>query len=111
MLKLHGFPEPTGHSPQRAVTTDPLQQLFALNSDFIWQRANEIAGQFHEGDQDLAMSIELLYQRLFSRLPDLEEVALGKRFLQKMPAAEVTRTHWQRYVHTLLISNEFSHLD
>jgi hypothetical protein len=111
MLRLHGFPEPTGHSPQRAVTTDPLQQLFALNSDFIWQRANELSRQFQESDQDLIRSIELLYQRLFSRLPDLEEVALGKQFLQKVSATEIAPRRWQRYVHTLLISNEFSHLD
>src|SRR5206468_2298967 len=32
LLRLHDFPDPTGHSPGRVPTTTPLQQLFTLNS-------------------------------------------------------------------------------
>ena len=43
VLQLYDFPEATMHSPQREITTTPLQQLFVMNSPFMRDRAAALA--------------------------------------------------------------------
>jgi len=104
MLRLHDFPDPTGHSPRRAVTTTPLQQLFALNSAFVWRQsaaiANRIRAENHATD---GLQIRRAYGLLFARAPTAGEVALGVEF--------IANTEWPVYVHALLGSNEFLFID
>lgn len=42
MLRIHDFPDPGAHSPWRAETITPLQQLFALNGPFVLEMADAL---------------------------------------------------------------------
>ena len=107
VLKMHGFPEPTGHSPKREDVDTPLQQLYALNSDFIWDCAMNLSGEV-DVDVPVDVLVSSLYQRILVRMPSETELILGLEFL----AEEKNRSErLVRYVHTLLISNEFAFLE
>ena len=107
VLKLHGFPEPTGHSPKREAVDTPLQQLYALNSEFIWECARALTGRV-SSDVDQDDMIEKLYEKIFQRRPTENEKDLGGKFLS---AGGNPSERLERYVHTLLISNEFAFVE
>ena len=50
-----------------------------------------------------------LYQRLFCREPEVEELKLALEFLTKQPAGELSR--WDQYAQLLLASNEMMYVD
>jgi hypothetical protein len=105
MLRLHDFPDPTGHSPQRAVTTTPLQQLFALNSDFVARQAAAVTHRIQS--ENLAtneLRIRRTYDLLFARGPTERELQIGIEFLGN-------GSPWPGYSHALLGSNEFLFID
>ena len=107
VLKMFGFPEPTGHSPKRETVNTPLQQLYSLNSRFIWRCATHLAQEFADDVESTDREIVVqLYQRVFSRSVSPEELELGVAFLQSADEDAL-----KRYVHALLISNEFAFLD
>ena len=107
VLKMHGFPEPTGHSPKREAVDTPLQQLYALNSDFIWECATALAGEF-SSEVGQGEIVDKLYEKIYQRRPSEIERNLGVKFLSG-EGERVVRL--ERYVHALLISNEFAFLE
>ena len=109
MLRIHDFPEPTGHSPHRQPTITPLQQLFVLNSPFIQQQAALFVRNRLTESAD-SSRITQCYQRLFSRPPSAEELELGLRFVAEANDAEPTSC-WVDYVQSLMGLNEFFFLD
>ena len=78
---------PDATSPQRFVTTVPQQALFFLNSPFVAQQARALAARPELTTSDDAKRIRALYQVLFGRLPDAEEVALGRQYVHTTPPA------------------------
>ena len=107
VLKMHGFPEPTGHSPKREEVDTPLQQLYALNSEFIWDCAIAVLDNI-QVELDAPEMIEQLYKQIYRRLPTDTEVTLGIKFL----AGDVpSDDRLVRYVHALLITNEFAFVE
>lgn len=107
VLKMHGFPEPTGHSPKREAVDTPLQQLYALNSEFIWECAVKLVERVgaEESHEELVGEI---YRLVYARSPLPVEVAVGIEFLSR--EGEGT-DRLVRYAHTLLISNEFAFVE
>jgi cytochrome c553 len=97
LLRLFDYSDPNSHSPQRDVTTTPLQQLFVMNSEFFQDQAAALAARAAEGpDPD---RIRTLYRLALARDPKPEELALGLAFVAKRP--------WADYAQALLGTNEF----
>jgi hypothetical protein len=97
ILALYDFPGAGMHSPERAVTTSPLQQLFVMNSSFIQDRAAALARAV-EKEPDTAARVRGLYRRALGRDPTEHERELAEQFLQSAPLAE--------YAQALLSTNE-----
>ncbi len=95
----------------RPDTNVPQQTLFALNSEFIQDRAVAMTSMkgFLSAKSD-AMRVQFLYRRAFSRLPQPQETELAIDYI-KSQSQESKTTSWQRLAHVLLASNEFVFVD
>ncbi|WP_425619400.1 PSD1 and planctomycete cytochrome C domain-containing protein [Anatilimnocola sp. NA78] len=109
VLRLFDFPDPATHSPDRAPTTTPLQQLFVLNSPFMQQQASALAELLMKGGPDDSDAIiQQAYSRLFFRQPSATELRFGVEFLgPQAPDAQRLR----EYALALLGTNEFLYAD
>jgi hypothetical protein len=81
LYKTFDFALPDMHSPQRHVTTVPLQALFLMNSPFVLEQARHLAARVPCHD------IDALYRAVFGRLPTDLERKLGLEFLERAAAA------------------------
>ncbi len=97
VLALFDFPMASMHSPQREITTSPLQQLFVMNSDFIEERAAALAKAV-EAEPDRDAKVRGLYRRLLGRDPGETELRLADEFLKTATLAQ--------YAQALLATNE-----
>jgi len=102
--------DPSACTVKRQETMVPQQTLFALNSDFVRDRASALVQlpeiQQEKSDQD---RIRLIYQRLFSRPPDPDEIDIALSYLGESKNREPEV--WPRFAHALLASNEFYFID
>ena len=107
---------PNACTMKRPDTTVPQQTLFALNSEFIQDRALKLESlsQSAAGEND-TLRVVWLYRRLFSRNPEPEEVDIAIQFVRSSNAAanseKLSSNGWQRLAHALLASNEFIFVD
>ncbi len=109
MLRINDFPEATSHSPTRSETATPLQLLFALNSPFLQQQADALAGRLErDSSKSLRDRVERAYALLYQRKPTTKELSLATRFLKDR---ETDRAVWSEYAQTLLGSNELLFID
>ncbi len=111
---------PNACTAKRPETTVPQQTLFALNSDFIQDRAARLAAltkqENHASDDD---RIAAMFHRALSRNPTESEVGKAKKFLSdamiaakpKENAAPDPERGWILLAHALMASNEFTFLD
>jgi hypothetical protein len=107
VLKMFGFPEPTAHSPKRDEMNTPLQQLYSLNSEFIWRCADHLASSYTaKQTEELKPIVAELYRKMYSREATPQEFDVAIDYLEKTGSDGL-----RRYVHALLISNEFAFLD
>ncbi len=108
---------------KRAETSVPQQTLFALNSEFIQDRAVALASlpEITTAKTD-EQRVRLLYQRAFSRSPEPQEVEIALRFIQSQDQGqsqeqgqsqdqESETDPWHRLAHVLLAANEFVFVD
>ena len=109
ILQLYDFPLPTQHSPQRLVTTTPLQQLFVLNSGWMRARGRSLAS-VTGGVSDSRDRIALMYRQALSRMPTEKEVRLGLEYLAQR-TGDAGGGRWEEYAHGLLATNEISFLN
>jgi hypothetical protein len=119
--------DPTSCTVKRPDTTVPQQTLFALNSDFIQDRAAAVAALTRQASSDDRERVGWLYRRLYSRQPNPEELALAVEFVRGVidnrphapdagqPAEEKAARGgvdpWTQLAHAMLASNEFTYLD
>ncbi len=107
LLRLHDFPDPVTHSPDRIPTITPLQQLFALNSPLLAEQSAAFAKRLKtDAGPDAAKRITRAYQLAFGRQPKPAEAELGMAFVKPD-----TDAAWQQYAQVLLDSNEFMFVD
>jgi cytochrome c553 len=111
-LTLFDFPEPNVTSDQRNVTTVPQQQLFVLNSPFIFEMSREFSRRLEKAagnDQD---RLRLGWQLAYGREPTAEEIAVATEFLETPvePTNADRLNRWEQLSHALLASNEFMFL-
>jgi hypothetical protein len=101
---------------KRPDTLVPQQTLFALNSEFIQDRAKSLVTlmKSSSGSEDSNERITWLYRRLFGRDPLSDEMESMLQFVQKAKTNNVdgaTADRWQILAHAMLASNEFSFVD
>lgn len=102
---------PSACTAKRQDTTVPQQTLFALNSEFIQDRAAALAtltSRVAGGDD--ARQIQELYRRVYSREPQPDEVSRLLEY-KRVASQSSPKTVWQQVAHILLASNEFAFVD
>lgn len=110
-LLMHDFPDPNQHSPQRSLTTTPLQGLFLLNSPLLAEQSQKLVQRLqHDCPANTQEQIRRAYWLLLSRPPTEHEQSLAEAFLQDS-SGTVTLERWQQYAHVLLGTNEFLYVD
>ena len=118
LFRTFDFASPDTSTPQRYTTTVPQQALFLMNSPFAIEQARhflqrpDVAGQTKD-----EAKIKRMYQLAYGRSAEVDEIALGLRFLsearkrdeEKKPALSLSA--WEQYAQVLLLSNEFAFVD
>ena len=111
---------PNACTAKRPETTVPQQTLFALNSDFIQDRALRLASLTRQ--MNLASDEErivAMVRKALCRTPTDSEVEQAKKFLSEAVPTETTAEGtavdpercWVLLAHALMASNEFTFLD
>ncbi|HZP83295.1 MAG TPA: PSD1 and planctomycete cytochrome C domain-containing protein [Chthonomonadaceae bacterium] len=127
LYRTFDFASPDTTSAQRHHTTVPQQALFMMNSPFVVEQAQHLARRPDiQALPDEAARIRAVYRLLFGRVPTKEETALGLAFLRSAGPQTATLTvaqdktkaggkapltAWDKYLQTLLMTNEFSFVD
>jgi hypothetical protein len=80
------FANPDMPNGRRHETTVPQQALFMMNSPIVVELAKRLVAlpEFHTCADDEAR-IRFLYERIWQRLPQPEEIKLGIEFVAKIP--------------------------
>ena len=103
-LDVFDCPDPSTMTPQRAVTTTPLQALSLLNNSFVLRMSERLAERLkREAGDDVPRQIERGVRLVYGRAPDAEESALLEGFTRTHGLAALCRA-W-------LNSNEFLYVD
>jgi hypothetical protein len=111
VLRLFDFPDPNAGIDQRSATNVPLQGLFFMNSDLIWQEAGLVASRLGIEEGDTA-AIQKAYRLLFGRQAKAEEVRDALDFLASTGKdSGGQKPAWQQFVQALLSSGEFNYIN
>lgn len=102
-LRLFDFPAPRSTSAERAVSTVPQQYLFMMNSPFMKARSAALGGWLSAQKVSVDKRIRDVYERLYSRPAEPDEVLLGKRWIGEQAESHET---WARYAQVLLSAHE-----
>jgi hypothetical protein len=116
LMSTFDVANPNACTAKRPETTVPQQTLFALNSDFIQDRAEVLAKLVVEtasngeekSDSDV---VRALYRRAFSRDPDKDELKTALAYVKPQQAENDSMKRWHRLAHVLLAANEFVFVD
>lgn len=99
LFRTFDFANPDVHTPMRINTTVPQQALFLMNSPFLVEQAERaVTREDIAGKPTPEERIAALYETVFQREPDPEEIELGKRFIAQEDAAAPERfaqPRWQ----------------
>lgn len=82
---LEAFDAPDGilSSPQRYVSTTPMQALLMMNSPIVWKQAQVLATRLeHDRPGTPSGQVDLLYRLLLGRAPTGEETQAALSFLE-----------------------------
>jgi hypothetical protein len=89
MFRTFDFANPDASSPGRFATTVPQQALFLMNSPFVVAQARELVNRpeikSRAGDAD---KIAAVYELLFQRAPEADELKLAQNFLKQNAEAQ-----------------------
>jgi hypothetical protein len=117
VFRTFDFASPDTSSPQRFETTVPQQSLYLMNGPFVHMQVRGLMRRAELANiTEPAAKVRRLYQIVYARNPDEEEVRLGVQFVTttaKTPiaGATVALTPWERYAQVLLIANESTFVD
>ncbi|MCP4846711.1 MAG: DUF1553 domain-containing protein [Verrucomicrobiaceae bacterium] len=101
---LDMFDGPDGglHLGERKATVTTLQALYFMNSEFIHDQAEAIAGRLPGEAQ-----VEYLYELIYNRPAQPEELEFAKAYLDRGNG----RQRWAGFIRSMLSSNEFLYVD
>jgi hypothetical protein len=115
-LALFDGPDPSAATAHRALTTTPLQALFALNHPLVHDTASAVARR-SAGISNPTERVASIYRLLFQRTPDSTEQSAAAAFfasyrvLSSSASSETPDAAWQAFARSLLSSNELLFLD
>ncbi|MCA9136142.1 MAG: DUF1553 domain-containing protein, partial [Planctomycetales bacterium] len=100
------FDRPSADQPcaRRDQSTTAIQSLMLLNSELMMQASERLARAVSRDNADVETQIRSLYQRLYSRFPNPNELASAKGFL-------ATDASLKDLCRAMLNSNEFLYVD
>ncbi len=107
------FPAPDFTSPERPITTVPQQQLFFLNSPFVWQQADTLAEWLAASEPSDLAGFRKLHRRVFARETEMTDDQI-RQTLRELRAAlpeDESKNLWSVVAHAMLQSNAFVLLD
>ncbi|MCG3160861.1 MAG: hypothetical protein JMDDDDMK_01937 [Acidobacteria bacterium] len=116
LLNLFDFGDATTSSGKRQLTNVATQALFWLNSEFLNERAQDVAKSLldKKGLSD-ASRVETAYARILNRQPAKEEVDQSLKYIegfkQKFAGENVGQKAWQSLCRALMSSNDFVYVD
>ncbi len=103
---------PNACTAKRPETTVPQQTLFALNSDFIQDRAQQIAELSRKTSPSTREDrIVIMFRQILGRDPTITDFDKADRFIADAVDAADLEKKWCQLAHVLLASNEFMFLD
>jgi cytochrome c553 len=114
LFRTFDLASPDAHTPRRYETTVPQQALFLMNNPFAVEQARALVAR-----PDVASltkpeeRVARIYQVLFGRTPDREDLRLGLRFVEVANRAHDSRSlgGWEQYAQVLMLSNQFAFVD
>ena len=113
LLNLFDFGDATTAASKRPATTVAPQALFMMNSQFVTERAQNLAKQtLHNVSLDPAGRVRALYQLILNRQATPLEIDSGLSYMdgfQKRGAS--LQDAWTSFSRVLLASNEYIYLD
>src|SRR5262249_9790464 len=90
LLDLLDCPDPSVATPQRTVTSTPLQALALPNNRFMEHHAERFAERLRrEAPQGAAAQVRRAYDLAFARQPTDMELAFGQRFAEQHGLAQL----------------------
>lgn len=113
---LFDVADPTGIVDRRTASTVAPQALFLLNHPFTLERTHAIARRLcAEPSGDDTVRIRGIYARLYGRPPAVQEIAIGRKFLERARGRNAGHASpeaaWEAYAQILLCANEFLYVD
>jgi hypothetical protein len=104
LLDTFDCPDTAVTSPQRGVTTTPLQALSLLNNSFMLRMSNSFAERVvHEAGTDTSAQVRVAYHRAFGREPAAAESQRAVPFVDRYGLPALCRA--------LFNSNEFLYVE
>ena len=112
LLRTFDFPSPDTSNAQRDQTTVAPQALYLMNGPLAFDCAKKLLARPEiAGEKDFDRRVELVYRLLFSRLPNPTERTAADEIFAPPVASRDDSAAWERYVHALLLTNEFAFVD
>lgn len=99
---------PNACTAKRPDTSVPQQTLFALNSEFIQDRALKLAELSETSTGDDVERVQWLIRRVYSRDPEDAEIQAALDYVRAGPPDS---KRWPQLAHVLLAANEFVFVD
>jgi len=106
LLRTFDVAGPNVSVSQRPRTTVPQQALFVMNSPFVMSVAETVVKSVDTKKTHPA--IRQLYQKIYSRDPEKEEINWCREFIESQPE---NKNAWHELAQALLLSNEFMFID
>ena len=112
LLRTFDFPSPDATSAVRDQTTVAPQALYLLNGPLALECSRKVLARPEiAGEKDYARRIDTVYRLLFSRSPSANDMLLADEFFGTNVGARDSTESWERYIHALLLTNEFAFVD
>jgi mono/diheme cytochrome c family protein len=116
LLNLFDFGDATTTSGKRQLTNVATQALFWLNSEFLHERAHDVAQSLLDrkemGD---AARIDAAYALILNRHPDKDEIDRALNYVagfkRKFTGEKADQRAWQSLCRVLMSSNDFVYVD
>jgi mono/diheme cytochrome c family protein len=112
LLRTFDFPSPDATSAQRDNTTVAPQALYLMNGPLALDCARKVLARPEiAGEKGCLRRIDLLHKLLFSRAATAGDRETADEFFAEDSASRDSTDLWVRYVHALLLTNEFAFVD
>ncbi|MBT5928193.1 MAG: DUF1553 domain-containing protein [Verrucomicrobia bacterium] len=110
LLTLLDFPNATTPVGERSQTTVPTQALLLFNSHFVMDMSGQISDRVVEHESETKERLIWLYHLLFARSVSDEEIGECVEFLKHCSSISSEDDCWKALCHSLVMSNEFTHV-